>query len=120
MGKFYGIIGFVSTQEKEGSPGVFVETAEEREYYGDVIRIVRRWQGVQDRVNDDVNLDNQISILSDPYAFENMSHIRYVDWMGSLWKVTSVEVQYPRLLLSIGGIYNGIHREEEGTRSDSD
>lgn len=118
MGKFWGIVGFVTSQEKEGSPGVTIEVPDEHEYGGDVIRHVRRWQGVADHVNDDVTIDVQINIICDPFAFENFSHIRYVQWMGSLWKVNSIEVQYPRLLLSIGGVYNGIHGPKTAATSD--
>lgn len=114
MGKFFGIVGFVKSQEDPDHPGVFVEVPTENEYGGDVIRHIRRWQGVADHTNDDVAVDSQISIISDPFAFENFSHIRYVEWLGSLWKVTSAEPQYPRILLTIGGVYNGVHGQKTG------
>ena len=103
MAKFYGKIGFMET--KETSPGVWEEEITERYYYGDVTRNMRRWDSSQNQ-NDDLKINNEISIVSDPYAVQNFHAIRYVEWMGSLWKVTSVDVQYPRLTLSIGGVYN--------------
>lgn len=120
MGKFFGIVGFVKDQEDPEHPGVILEVPTEKEYGGDIVRNIRRWQGVADHVNDDVSLDSQVSIFCDPFAFENFSHIRYVEMYGTLWKVNSVEPQYPRLLLSIGGVYNGIHGQTTGTSSDTD
>ena len=104
MAKYYGEIGYAVTQET--SPGVWTEGITTRPYYGDVIRNVSKWQNGS-YLNDNLNVSNQISIVSDPYANQNFHSIRYVKWMGALWKVTDVEVQYPRLILTIGGEYNG-------------
>lgn len=103
MAKFYGIIGYIETVETE--PGLWEEKITERQYYGELIRNTRRLQ-TSDKVNDDVNISNQISIVSDPYANENFHAMRYAQFMGTKWKITSVEVQYPRLILELGGIYN--------------
>ena len=103
MPKWYGKIGYGVTEET--SPGVWTEEIVERQYYGDIIRNLRRLE-TSEQVNDNVSVSNEISIVSDPYAFENFHSIRWVEFMGSKWKVTSVEVQYPRLLLSLGGVYN--------------
>lgn len=103
MAKFYGAIGFVNTVET--SPGIWVEEVEERNYYGDILRIAHRHQ-VVDKLNDDVTINNQISIVSDPYAYENFFAMKFVRWMGSPWKITNVEVQRPRLVLTLGGLYN--------------
>lgn len=103
MAKFYGKIGFMETTET--SPGVWEEKITERSYYGDVTRNMRRWDN-SSYENDDLKVNNEISIVSDPYAVQNFHTIRYVEWMGTLWKVSSVDVQYPRLTLSIGGVYN--------------
>lgn len=103
MPKWYGKIGYGVTEET--SPGVWTEEIVERQYYGDIIRNLRRLE-TSDQVNDNVSVSNEISIVSDPYAFENFHSIRWIEFMGSKWKVTSVEVQYPRLLLSLGGVYN--------------
>lgn len=78
----------------------------ERAYVGDILRNTRRLQSGES-VNDDLSVNNMISIVADPYANENFFAIRYVQWMGTLWKVTEVEVQSPRLLLRLGGKYNG-------------
>lgn len=103
MPKWYGKVGYGVTEET--SPGVWTEEIVERQYYGDIIRNLRRLE-TSDQVNDNVSVSNEISIVSDPYAFENFHSIRWIEFMGSKWKVTSVEVQYPRLLLSLGGVYN--------------
>lgn len=101
-GKWYGEIGFAETVETR--PGVWEEQITKHNYYGDVIRNTRRLQTAN--LNDDINVSNEISILADPYAYQNFHSIRYLEFMGSKWKVTNVEVQYPRLILSLGGVYN--------------
>lgn len=103
MPKFYGPIGYAET--KETAPGVWTEVITERYYYGDVIRNTRRLQ-TSDKVNDDINVSNEISIVADPFANGNFHAMRYVGFMGAKWKISNVEVQYPRLILSIGGLYN--------------
>ena len=104
MAKFYGVIGYAVTSDK--IPGVWSEQIAEREYCGDLIRNTRKLQP-SDGINDDVNISNEISIVADPFAYENFHAIRYVKFMGAKWKVSNVEVQYPRLILTIGGIYHG-------------
>lgn len=105
MAKFYGVIGYATTEETK--PDVWVETITERPYYGDIIRESRRVENSQDSVNDGVSLNNEVSIVADLYAQENINEMRYVKIRGTAWKITSVEVQYPRINISIGGIYNG-------------
>ena len=104
MAKFFGAIGFES--QVETKPGVWKPQITKRDYFGDLIRNSKRIQG-SDKVNDDINITNQISIVADPYANENFHAIKYVEFMGAKWKVTDVEVQYPRLNLTLGGVYNG-------------
>lgn len=104
MSKFFGKIGYSITEET--TPGVWMENIIEREYYGDVNRVYRK-RNASDSVNDDLDISNEISIIADPYAFENFVYISYVEWMNHKWKVPNIEVQYPRLILSLGGVYNG-------------
>lgn len=103
MARFYGMIGYGET--KETRPGIWDEEITERAYYGDVLQNTRRWE-TGEHLNDDLNINNKISIVADPYAHQNFHTMRYVEWMGVRWKVTNVEVQYPRLILTIGGVYN--------------
>lgn len=102
--KFYGKIGYAESVET--SPGVWKEKITEREYYGDIIRNARRLENGE-WLNDDINVNNTISIVADAYLYEHFFNIRYVEWMHSRWKVSNVEVQRPRLVLTIGGLYNG-------------
>lgn len=104
MAKFFGKIGFETTVET--SQDIYEESIIEKDYYGDVIRNRRLIQS-NGKINEDVNISNQISIVADPFANNNFHSMRYIEWMGSKWKITDVEVQYPRLILSIGGLYNG-------------
>ena len=104
MAKFYGVIGYAVTEETE--PGIYEERIVEKEHFGDVVRNTRRLSNAA-KVNDDIIISNQISIVADPFANNNFHSMRYVSFMGSKWKVTEVEVQYPRLILTLGGVYNG-------------
>lgn len=104
MAKFYGVIGYAVT--KETAPGMWTEEIAEQSYYGDLTRNMRRLQDSGD-LNDDINVANEISIVADPYANANFHSMRYVAFMGAKWKISKVEVQYPRLILTLGGVYNG-------------
>ena len=104
MAKYYGKIGFRITEEVK--PGIFKERIEVRDYFGDVIRVARRLQ-TADKVNDDITLTHDVSIIADPFAYNNFQSIIYLTYLGQKWKVTNVEVLYPRLSLSLGGLYNG-------------
>ena len=103
MAKFYGKVGYAKTVETK--PGVWRPEIIEREYFGDLTRNARRYESAG-QVNDNLNIANEISIVADPYACQNFHSMRYVEFMGAKWKITSVEVQYPRLILTIGGVYN--------------
>ena len=105
MAKFFGKIGFIETEDLED--GVWKPKPPiERSYYGDVIRNSKRFEPGQ-KVNDDLTVNNELSILADPYANEHFYAIRYVKWAGATWKVNNVTVEFPRLILTIGGVYNG-------------
>lgn len=104
MAKFCGKIGFA--ESKEINPGVWVDEITERQYYGELRRLQRSSQTTE-RLNDEIRITNEVSIIADPYVNENLNSIRYVEFMGARWKVTSVEVVFPRLNLTIGGVYNG-------------
>lgn len=106
MAKWCGRVGYISTEEVETAPGVWKAIPIEREYYGDLIRNHKRFEQAQ-QVNDNITLQNEISIVADPYAVQHFHEIRYVEFNGAMWRVTAVDVQYPRLSLSVGGIYNG-------------
>lgn len=104
MAKFHGPIGFgIPTEVK---PGVWKDKLSNRLYSGDIIQIIKKTQSAG-QVNDDVNVTNKISIIADPYATNNLQSIKYVEFLGAKWKVTDVSVEYPRLILTIGGVFNG-------------
>lgn len=104
MAKFYGEIGYIETVETE--PGIFEEQVIKRNYSGDLIRNTRRLQ-TTDQVNDNINISNELSIVADPYANDHFHNMRYAKFQGTAWKITNVEAQYPRLILTLGGVYNG-------------
>lgn len=104
MAKFYGKIGYAITEET--TPGVWEERIIERVYYGDVTRNSRRLQS-SENLNDNIVISNEIGIVADPFAYQNFHQMRYVEYMGAKWKISNVEVKYPRLVLQVGGVYNG-------------
>ena len=104
MAKWFGMIGFSETSET--SPGVWTANIVERPYYGDTIRINRRFEN-DSKVNEDIKVGVQISIVADPFAYNNFHSMKYIEYMSSKWVVSTVEPQYPRLILSLGGLYNG-------------
>lgn len=106
MAKFNGRVGYVASEET--APGVFSLVATERVVTGDILRSNHSWQAAdQESTNQNLRLNNRISIIADPFVNENFDKIRYVVWLRSKWVVTSIEVQYPKVILTIGGPYNG-------------
>lgn len=106
--RFSGTVGYADSVEN--APGVWEDVITERSYLGDVNRDIRRLDpssAVPATLNDDVKVENNISIVADAYAYANFHKMRYVKWNGSNWAVTTVEVRRPRLILSIGGLWNG-------------
>lgn len=104
MPKLYTRIGFAPSFTQT-APGVWEEVEVIKNYYGEILRNARRLEN-SGQLNDNINVNNRISILSDPYARENFHSIRWIEFMGTKWKVSDVEVEYPRLIFTIGGIYN--------------
>lgn len=104
MNKFFGKVGFFVTEEKR--PGVWIESIVEKEYYGEILKN-SRYNKESNQLNDDINISNEISIISDTFINNNFSNIRYVEFNGTKWKVSNINIQYPRLILSVGGVYNG-------------
>ena len=106
MTRFCGNVGYGEAVETPAESGVWKDVITVRKYYGDVLRNTRQLvEG--DNLNNDLTVSNSISIVADAYAYQHFFAIRYVVWSGSLWKVTDVEVQRPRLILRLGGAYNG-------------
>ena len=104
MGKWFGKIGFATREQT--SPGVWMDDIVEKEYYGDLVRNTNSRYVSSGNVNDNVTISNAISILADPFAYKHFSTIRYIMFMDTKWKVDSIEVQYPRLVVTLGGVWN--------------
>jgi hypothetical protein len=104
MAKFYGDVGYgIAVEVRDG---VWEDTIVVNRYYGDVIRNTRHLSD-NGKVNNDISVGNSIIIVADAYANNNFFAIRYIEWAGTLWTVSDVEVQSPRLILRLGGVYNG-------------
>lgn len=104
MAKFYGAIGYALSQETV--PGVWEDVVIEKKYRGDVVLDQRRWRA-EEKVNDDLNLDNSISIIANAYAYNNIGTMKYIVWNNTPWKIQSFSINRPRIVIQIGGIYNG-------------
>ena len=104
MAKFHGKLGYGITGETK--PGVWVDQIIEKDVVGDFIKNTRQLEN-SGGVNDNININNSISIVADPYVTENFHLIKYVKFMGTAWKVKTAEVQCPRIILTLGGEYNG-------------
>jgi hypothetical protein len=105
MAKFFGVIGYAQ-DNVETSPGVWEDVIVEKQYYGDVVRNTRQLKDGE-QLNDDLSISNSFSIVADAYANEHFFAMRYIKWAGTLWEISDVEVQSPRLLLRPGGVYHG-------------
>lgn len=104
MSKFYGTIGFAITTES--APGAWQDSIVTRNYYGDILRNTRQYQS-GDSLNDNLNISNEFSIIADPFAYENFHSMKYVEYMGTKWKISNIDAsQRPRLILTVGGVYN--------------
>lgn len=103
MAKIHGVIGYVETVET--APGKWMPSVTERQYFGTLIRNARRLQ-TSGEVNEDISISNEISIVADSYAKEHLQNMRYVELMNAKWKITNINIQYPRIILTIGGLYN--------------
>lgn len=104
MAKFFGEIGFAT--QVETSPGIWEDKIIEKQYYGDITRESRRFSA-SEQVLDNINLSNQVSIIADGYVTDNIQNLRYVRWLGGLWKISYVDLKFPRLVLEMTGVYNG-------------
>ena len=104
MAKFRGVIGYVKT--KETAPGVWTDKVTKRTKTFEIVRNMSNWQPGES-ANDELKLNNQFSTVADPYAQQNFSDIKFIEFKGPRWKVSCAEVKYPRLLLTVGGVYNG-------------
>lgn len=102
--RFYGKIGFYDTVET--SPGDWEPSITEKEYRGDVLNLTWRNNQASDKVNTDITISNRISIIANPYAYKNLDKIKYAEFSGIKWTVSSIEVNRPRLILTLGGVYN--------------
>ena len=104
MAKFYGKIGYGITVDR--GDGNWEVDIQEREFYGEFVRNIKIKQIPEPNINDDITITNEISILADSFAMENFNFIRYIEFYGVKWKVVSVELVFPRLILTTGAQYN--------------
>jgi len=107
MAKFHGLIGFVTVEESETAPGVYSPVVTERPCSGDILRSTKRWENSSQKVNEDIVIDNRFSILADEYMINNSHIMRYLKINEVSWKISSFEIQRPRIILTVGGVYNG-------------
>lgn len=105
MMRWYGKVGYSETVETK--PGVYDDRDTICEYYGDVKRNSTRWGTSSDSTNDDLTVSTQISIVADSFALEKFYSIKWIEYLGVKWKVTNADPQPPRIILTLGGVWNG-------------
>ncbi len=107
MARFSGTVGFLETKETDpiDHPSVYSEVVTERPYFGDVLSHSRRWDQ-NGNLNENLAINNRISIVADTFIKENLGAMRFVRWLGDTWKITNAEIQYPRVILTLGGQYH--------------
>lgn len=107
MAKWHGKVGY--SESVETAPGVWTNVCEERTYFGDVIRGSAAWSSNSNSTNDNLTVNCQISIVADPFAYQKFHSMKWIEFMGTKWKINSIDptTQYPRLLLTLGGCWNG-------------
>ena len=105
MAKWYGKIGYSETVETD--PGVWTPQVTVHEYFGDVIKGNAKWSGTSESTNDNLTVNSQISIVADPFAIEKFYSMKWIEFMGAKWKITTADPQPPRILLTLGGLWNG-------------
>ena len=105
MARFHDKVGFLIPIDNQET-GIVSTKAVERSYYGRVLEHTRRWDS-SEHLNDDLRHSNQIAITANDYAFKHMSSIAYVHWMHGYWKVDSIRVKAPEIVLTLGGVWNG-------------
>ncbi len=104
MAKFFGSIGYAKTEET--APDVWTEVIREiSDVKGDVLKFSHKWDSGKS-INDDISISNKISIIANSFLLECVGTMRYVKWMGVKWKISDISVEYPRLILSLGGVFN--------------
>lgn len=104
MSKWSGVVGFET--QVETKPGIWSKSIKERTYFGDVMK--HRLSVQQSTsINGRLTMSNEILILADPFANNNFFDIRYATYMGRKWCVSSIEIEYPRIRLQLGEMYNG-------------
>lgn len=112
MARFYGRVGFIFGSI-ETRLGIWVENKSERNYYGDVMKRRLSWESSDSTINDSIKIGNQFSILADEYAEEHMYAMKWIEWKGVKWKITSVEIERPRMILTIGDVYKETSKSQE-------
>lgn len=110
MAKWHGKVGYVVSEETE--PGIWTLKATEKPHSGDLLSNMNMIVN-SNQVNDDMKVANKISIVANPFAYQNFQYIKYVEFMGAVWEVSSAEIQRPRIILTIGGLYNGEREQVE-------
>ena len=102
--KFSGIVGYAV--QVETAPDIWREVIVERKYHGDVVQTAWHSQAAAQTLNDNPSLNCQIEVVADAFAWANYGNIRYVIYENSKWKVSSIQIRRPRLIINFSSVYN--------------
>lgn len=107
MNKWHGVVGYAVSRRSPRNPGIWEDSIVEREYRGETVKPISKWNVSGNSTNDNLSFRGQISIIADAFAYENFSSIKFVEYMGTMWKVETAEPQRPHIILELGGVWNG-------------
>lgn len=102
--RWYGAIGYAT--DVEIKPGVWVPQIVDRKYQGSLFKNKTALQQTAE-INSGITFNHSLSVIADPFAYENYYSIKYVTYLNKKWIVTNIVMEYPRMTLTLGGMYNG-------------
>lgn len=103
--KFSGKAGF-RIDDVEIEPGVYKPQVVVKAIKGSVVSNSYQHQNSDKSTIDNVRITNQLSIVANQFLNKHITNLMYVEFQGVKWKVESFDIQPPRVVVSLGGVYN--------------
>lgn len=98
------VLGF-SEKNKEVRPGVWKMQPEEVTHRAKLLTYNKDYDSGEE-VNDDLKLRNRYEIVMKDKKLDYQD-MRYVIVKGTKWKVSALEFLEVRIIITLGGVYNG-------------
>lgn len=103
--KFSGKAGF-RIDDVETEHGVYEPIVVVKAIKGSVVINHYQHQNSDKSTIDNVRITNQLSIVANQFLNEHISNLMYIEFQGVKWKVESFDIRPPRVVVSLGGVYN--------------